>query len=1067
MPSRGIVGAGLCSVITAASLACSLLGQTPRDRILEPVDDGRVIALEGNIPSWAQPEYDCGPIPPNSILQHMVLVLRPSDAQEADLDTLMRSLEIHEAAEIIEPVTPSEFGARFGASSRDIEKITAWLEGRGFTVDAVTAGRLEILFTGTAAQVEDAFHTEMRCFAPPHPGAAGSAQNHFAAAANPEIPAAFAGVVQGLLSLDDVRRSLAELPPPPLQPTYTDGASLGSPMLPAALPIKPATAIIARLPDDFGVAPGDRLADGGASAPLVTVVPAASSAHEPARSGIPAAMAWARAMGPETTAVVVSARSTATTDGADLSALFAVNHVLSPLLIDGFFSCADQMSVASAIFYRNLWKQAAAEGMRVMLPGAGSGNSGCAGGAGDSKVKNGLCNDPHATCVVAPLASVPKPVPRPRSPRTPAPTTQAVQVTGYAPDPTGSTDSTAAFQAAFDAAAGVVQIPAGTYLLGCTNPLYLSRNNISYVGAGEGKTILRSCRGLTVPVVSWSCAPASGTSCTHGSGPYTFTIRTATPLLQGVDTFYCAPGAPSNCMLETWHGEFPGFVTLDEQFTLSGAGLPALLSTGLGHPSFNCGPGCRTSIATQTVFQIASSIAPTANSGTNATFSLPQNMIQAFDARGQTRQTGSSFSGITFDGGCNQCNAASFDTGLIDLRDPVSSARAHTGNTFNQVAFANYAGTGVREDLTDGDTFTSIVFANAGQMGIVGDSPNNLTISNITLTNVGWQTDPRVVGTGTNYSGAFNFDCASGGHTIAIQNVSAQPSKNSQFVGFGIWCGRATAQTVSTSAYSGVEITNFVIQSAGNQLLPVSAFADNLTIHGFAIQGYPDPAYSPNPYMEVAGSNLNLYGNTNVSYYFAPIDEGAQVDGSRPVHTHYTNISIHDNIINCTTPTQGSTGCFGIAVGGFQNSEGESTLSYIDTVNIYNNTATYVFGPVNQGNVVHIALGENEGATGIPAGQLTNVHVHNESVAISGSESTIGWSAFATLSGGNKSNANWTFARDVVTWNPTQTLSSLNHLRAMKGVVASNVAVQSENTRAARLLTDVSGGTFGGIRVLP
>jgi hypothetical protein len=1088
MSACGVVRGGLRTAVAAATLAWSLLpstapGQTARDRISEPVDEGRLAALAGSVPAWALPEYDCGAIPGDTVLEKMVLVLRPSEAQEAALEARMESLEDEGASGRVKPLLPTEFGAQFGIGSGDLAKITSWLEDRGFTVDAVTAGRREVLFTGTASQVEEAFHTEMRCYAVPQAGTPGSVEKHLAAAKNPELPAAFAGVVEGVLSLSDLRRSVAELAPPPIgtanEATYTGdtGESFGSSMLPAALPITPvratpAVAIVARVPEgpaEYGIP------DSGAWARLVRSEPAAAGGDEPAGSGVAAGMAWARALGPETTAAVVSARSTATTDGADLSALYAVNQAAAPILIDSFFSCAEQMSAAAASFYRHLWKQAAAEGIRVMLPGSGGADSGCGDRPGEWIASNGLCNDPNARCVVPeagelqPAGPGMKPVtvqgPPRRSSRVSVPRSNVVNVANYAPDPTGATDSTAAFQAAFDAAASVVQIPAGTYLLGCTNPLYLSRNNITYGGAGEGKTILRSCRGRTVPVVSWSCTPAAGASCTHGTGPYSFAIQTATPLLQGLDTYYCArAGAGSACGLETWHGEFPGFSTLGEQFTFSGAGLPQLLSTGLGGPTFNCGPGCQASIAGQTAFRITSTIAPTANSGANATFSLPQNMIQAFDARSGTRQTGSSFSGITFDGGCNQCDAESFDTGLIDLRNPVSSARVHTGNSFSQVAFTNYAGTGVREDLTDGDAFTNVVFSNAGQMGIMGDSPNNLTIRNITLTNVGWQTDPRVVGPGADYSGAFNFGCTSGGHTMTIENVQAQPSANSQFVGFGIWCGRATAQSANTSAYSGVQVGKFVIQSAGNQLLPVSAFADNMTISGFAIQG----TWQGDPYMEVAGSNLSLYGNSNVSFYFAPIDEGTQVDGGVPVHTHYTNISIHDNVINCTTPTNYDTGCFGIAIGGFQNAEGETTVSYIDSVSIYNNTATYAFGPVNEGNVVHVALGVNEGATGVPVGKLTNVHIHNETVTISGSQSRGGgWSAFATLSGSNKGNANWTFAHDVVRWTRTKTLSDLEHLRATQGVVAAGVTVQSESTPASPLLTNMSGGSFAGITVVP
>ncbi len=645
---------------------------------------------------------------------------------------------------------------------------------------------------------------------------------------------------------------------------------------------------------------------------------------------------------------------------------------------------------------------------------------------------------------------------------------EVVNLAKFTPDASGRADATAAFQAAFDAATSVVQIPAGVYLIGCTNPLYLSRNNIRYVGAGVGKTVLRSCQGHTVPIAAWSCAPASGASCTDGKGPFTLTITTAAPVLAGVDTFYCAElGTTGRCTLETWHGEFPGFTTLDEQFTLAGSAFPSLLSTGLANPVFDCGPGCNQASG-QTTFTIATTIAPTANQGNGGTFSLPQNMMQAYDARTGTRQTGSAFENLTFDGGCDQCKSDSLDTALVDMRNPQSAMRVETRNSFHRVAFSNYATTAVREDLTDGDSFTDVAFVNAGQTGINGDSPNRLTIRQVRAKNFGWQTDVRVVGTGTNYSSTFNFGCTTGGHSLRVEDVSVEPSLKSNFVGLGIWCGRATAQTESKSAYSGVILKDFTVHSAGNLILPVSAFADDMTIRGFRIRGYPDPTFASSPYMEIAGSNLDISGNENVGFYFAPIDEGSQVDGGTPVHTHYAHVSIHDNRIRCTTPTKVDTGCFGIAIGGFQNELGTVAASYIDGVSIYNNKAEYTFGRANQGNVVHVALGANEGGTGIPVGQLTNVHVYHESVAIAGSQARGGgWSSFATLWGKNSGNANWRFDHDSVRWTGSKLKPSLDHLRAMQGVFAANVTVEAESTPATPLLTNESGGSFSGITILP
>ena len=1257
--------------------------QQPLDRVIGPVDDAALTTLAGNVHPLATPEYDRGAVPAETRLNKMILVLRPSPAQQEAMDSLTEAQQTPGAPEFHQWLTPAEFGSRFGVSEAELAQVTAWLESHGFDVEEVGASRLLVQFNGSAGQVAETFHTELHRYVIPSmmEDRLGEPEEYIANAQDPQIPAPLAGVVRGVLSLHDFRRKAALVSnrlQSGLEYTDTGGHYLTPSDFAMMYNLQPlytqgdiGTGVTIAIVSRSNISPQDvaafRVYNGlSANSPTLTLAGANLESISGDRDEAALDVEWSGAVAPAAAVNMVAASSTTTTDGVDLSAQYIVNHVSGQVMSTSFDTCEQDMGTSELAFYNDLWEQAAAEGISVLVASGNGGAAGCnahPSSGGTRLGVNGLCTSPYSTCVggtefnegwhspeylsssqnagngsaqdyttetvwnengtdgnsglgssgggISRVHAQPswqrsasgasetngmRGVPdvslaassldayiayragavwaasgtsaaapsfagiialavqatggnglgninpalysllnAPRNPfhatlmgdnsvagvvgytvtgtaynlatglgsvdgallvhewvsqsrlgtrsldlssSIPAksgfsfsakPTTLPISFSNAILDPTGVNDSTAALQAAFDAAKSTVNIPAGTYLLGCTNPLYLSKNNIAYQGVGQGKTILRSCQGHTVAVASWSCTPSSGANCTSGKGPFTFTIRTATPLLQGIDNFYCAQIDSTNtCQLDNWHGEFPGFSTLDVQFTLNGAGFPNLLSTTLTNPVFNCGHGCNTSPTAQTVFTIASTVAPTANSGAGATFSLPQNVIQAYDARSNTRQIGSKFSNLTFDGGCNQCKSTSFDTGLVDMRNPRSNERVTTANVFNNVTFSNFSGAAVREDVTQGDTFANITFINAGQDGIIGDSPNNLTIDNVTASNFGWQTDVRVVGPRANYSSILNFGCTYGGHTMSIQNIFVQPSKNSQFVGFGMFCIRSTAQTATASAYSNVQISNFTILSAGNQLLPVSAFADNMTIHGFSIEGYPDPAYQSSPYMEVAGSDLNIYGNKNMGVYFAPIDEGAQVDGGTPIHTHYARINIHDNTINCTTPTKSNTGCFGIAVGGFQNSEGDSTMSYINGVNIYNNIASYTFGSINEGNVVHIALGANEGGTGIPVGQLTNVHVYNETVTLSGSQSMGGgWSGFATLWGKNKENGNWKFDHDTVKWTNTKTVSFLNHLRATRGVVASKVTVQSESTPASPLLTNESGGSFGGITTLP
>ena len=95
-------------------------------------------------------------------------------------------------------LTPEEYGQRFGVSDADIGKITQWLQQQGLQVVSVARGRNWIAASGTAAQVEAAFQTEIHSYVV-------DGETHFANASEPSVPAAFGSVVKGIRGLNDFR----------------------------------------------------------------------------------------------------------------------------------------------------------------------------------------------------------------------------------------------------------------------------------------------------------------------------------------------------------------------------------------------------------------------------------------------------------------------------------------------------------------------------------------------------------------------------------------------------------------------------------------------------------------------------------------------------------------------------------------------------------------------------------------------------------------------------------------------------------------------------------------------
>src|SRR4029077_15353454 len=93
-------------------------------------------------------------------------------------------------------LTPAQFGQQFGTADEDIQSVTSWLQSHGFQISNVTAGRTVIEFSGSASQVRNAFHTEIHKYLV-------NGEAHMANASDPQIPAALAPVVLGVVSLNN------------------------------------------------------------------------------------------------------------------------------------------------------------------------------------------------------------------------------------------------------------------------------------------------------------------------------------------------------------------------------------------------------------------------------------------------------------------------------------------------------------------------------------------------------------------------------------------------------------------------------------------------------------------------------------------------------------------------------------------------------------------------------------------------------------------------------------------------------------------------------------------------
>jgi hypothetical protein len=377
----------------------------PESRITQAVDSGNLTLLKGNVYSLARPEFDRGVAPSSLPMERMTLVLRPSPEQAAALARLLDEQQDQSSPNYHKWLTPVQFGQQFGASEQDIQTITSWLQSQGFQVNHVANGRNLIEFSGTAGQVQEAFHTAIHKYSVP---TATGNEEHWANAADPQIPTALASVVVGVATLHNFLKapqhilSTQKFPfsrKPGLAPEFTGVNENNQPVhavtpgdlaiiynanpLYAASPAINGTgstnAVVARsnviLQDviefrsNFGL--------GGFTPQIVLNGPDPGDLGGGEEVEAVLDISYSGALAPQSTVKFVVSASTNTADGVDLSEMFIIDQNLGDVMTESFGGCEEGATAAEAAGISNLAQQAAAQGITYLVSTGDSGSAGC------------------------------------------------------------------------------------------------------------------------------------------------------------------------------------------------------------------------------------------------------------------------------------------------------------------------------------------------------------------------------------------------------------------------------------------------------------------------------------------------------------------------------------------------------------------------------------------------------------------------------------------------------------------------------------------------------------------
>ena len=177
-----------------ASATKPVIAAAPRARITGLPNRSHVFEVKGSVNPRARAAADHGRLAGSEAIQGMQLILTSTEEQRQALDELIQQQQNPQSPNFHQWVTPDEFGAHFGADPADIEAASAWLATQGFQVKGPSHGRLTLEFSGTAAQVEAAFGTQMHRYS-------AEGRESYANATPVHLPAAFSGVVAGIHGL--------------------------------------------------------------------------------------------------------------------------------------------------------------------------------------------------------------------------------------------------------------------------------------------------------------------------------------------------------------------------------------------------------------------------------------------------------------------------------------------------------------------------------------------------------------------------------------------------------------------------------------------------------------------------------------------------------------------------------------------------------------------------------------------------------------------------------------------------------------------------------------------------
>jgi subtilase family serine protease len=378
--------------VMLAAVTNSLWASTAR--VVGAIDSSKVTAVAGSVSPRVAVTKVLGRVAGNRKLGLMTLRFAMTDAQQKALTQLLADQQNPASTRYHQWLTPEQFGVEFGLSAEDLGKVSAWLTAQGFVVTKVARGGGYLRFSGTVAQAEQAFHTEIH-------NVSLNGEQHVANVTAVKLPAAIAAVASGLGGLDDFHpkpwhqqmllpggtgsvtplytttAGAHQMAPADFYTIYDVGNLISSSVTGSGVTI----AVVGQADISLSDVAAFRTAAGLANnVPTVTLYgndPGSSVAGDVIEAEMD--VEWAGAVAPGASISYLNSM-----DAIDDSLTEAIDGNVAPIVATSYGACEADLGTSTLAYYNQLLQMASAQGMTVTAASGDEGATDCDGNVGSA-----------------------------------------------------------------------------------------------------------------------------------------------------------------------------------------------------------------------------------------------------------------------------------------------------------------------------------------------------------------------------------------------------------------------------------------------------------------------------------------------------------------------------------------------------------------------------------------------------------------------------------------------------------------------------------------------------------